>query len=343
MDYSFDNIEDSLDNLSFPDRLKSVWSLFKHTFTIIGHDEDILVPWYRLLIYNTVMVIAFFYGWLGWWLDLPLEGWMIFLAIVLFIYKYFYYNKQEMRMSWIVYEVVVGNDPDYPSSVAACKSIQSQIRKIAWLDIGMTFIQKGKWAGGGFLMILVRLFLSGVEEVWDLINHYLLPSVAVDKLDITPGVKKMKKLKSQIPESLVGVFGIDFLGSVTRQIVVPVYLVLGVLAIGLGVGLAGYVPSSEIQGSENAKYWFETLQFTWIPVVVALMIGKLFSSIIAQTVTAVKVIYFTIFYTKITHPNRIKPELQADLVDYLKLKGVDEVDDLDKQDTDPAPNPNPAG
>ena len=339
MDYSFEKIEDSLDNLSFPNRLKSVWSLFKHTFTIIGHDEDILVPWYRLLIYNAVMVTAFFYGWLGWWLDLPLEGWMIFLAVVLFIYKYFYYNKQEMRMSWIVYETVIGNDPDYSSAVTACKPMKSQTRKLAWLDIAMAFVQKGKFVGSGIVQKLINLVISGVGEVWDLINHYLLPSVAVDKLDITPGVKKMKKLKDQVPESLVGVFGIDFLGSVTRQIVVPVYLVLGILAIGLGVGLGGALPSTEIQGTEGAQYWFETLQFTWIPVVIALMLGKLFSSFIAQTVTAVKVIYFTIFYTKITHPNRIKPELQAELVDYLKLKGVDEVEDLNKQDTHPAPSP----
>lgn len=339
MDYSFDKIEDSLDNLSFPDRLKSVWSLFKHTFTIIGHDEDILVPWYRLLIYNAVMVIAFFYGWLGWWLELPLEGWMFFLAIVLFIYKYFYYNKQEMRMSWIVYETVIGNDPDYSSAVTACKPMKSQTRKLAWLDIGMAAVNKGKFVGGGVVKMLINLVISGVGEVWDLINHYLLPSMAIDKLDITPGVKKMKKLKDQVPESLVGVFGIDFLGSITRQIVVPVYLVLGVLAIGLGVGLGSYLPSTEIQGTEGAAYWFETLQFTWIPVVIALMLGKLFSNFIAQTVTAVKVVYFTIFYTKITYPDRIKPELQAELVDYLKLKGVDEVQDLNKQNTHPEPRP----
>src|SRR5699024_3386143 len=143
----------------------------------------------------------------------------------------------------------------------------------------------------------------------------------------------MKKLKSQVPESLVGVFGIDFLGSVTRSIATPVYIVLGIIAIGLGVWLGSYLPSTEIQGAEGAKYWFESLQFTWIPVVAALMVGKLFSSFIAQTLTAVKVIYFTVFYTKISHPESIKPELPSDRVDYLKLEGVDAVADKENQIT----------
>lgn len=339
MDYNFKNIDQSFDNLPFQDRLTSVFNLFKHTFTVIGHDEDILKPWIRMLIYNSIMITGFFYAWLGWWFTLPLEGWMLSLAVVLFIYKHFYLNKQEMRMSWIVYETIIGNDPSYPGAVEACKPVQSQTRKIAGLDILMTFVRRGKWFGSGFLMVLIRLFISGVEEVWDLINHYLLPSVAVDKLDITPAVKKMKKLKNQVPESLVGVFGIDFLGDVTRNIVVPIYFVLGILSIGLGVWLAGPLPFSEIEGTEGAQYWFETLSFTWIPLVIAGMLGKLFSNFIERTVTAVKVIYFTIFYTKITHPERIKSELQAELVDYLKLESIDQVDDLDSQNVQPSPNP----
>ncbi|SMO81727.1 hypothetical protein [Fodinibius sediminis] len=340
MDLDFKKAEQALDNLSFSERLKSIGNLVKHTFTIIGKDEDIIKPWIRMLIYNLIMVSGLFYAWLGWWYDLPLEGWSLFLAIALFFYKYFYYNKQEVRLSHIVYETIIGNDPSFTSAVAACKPIQSQTRKIAWIDIGMAFVGKAKQqSGGGFLMTLIRFFINGVEEVWDLINHYLLPSVAVDHLDITPAVKKMKKLKDQVPESLVGVFGIDFLGSVTRKIVLPIYFGLGIVSIALGIYLAGSLPSTVIQGAEvPTDYWFETLQFSWIPVIIALWMGKLFSSVIERTVTGIKVIYFTIFYTKITHPDRIMDSLQEELVDYLKLEEVDEVENLDEQGVE-APSP----
>ncbi|MFW5967494.1 MAG: hypothetical protein ACOCV2_08260 [Persicimonas sp.] len=43
--------------------------------------------------------------------------------------------------------------------------------------------------------------------------------------------------------------------------------------------------------------------------------------LLKRTVTAVKVVYFTIFYIKITHADRIAPELQEELADYLKMGG----------------------
>jgi hypothetical protein len=50
-------------------------------------------------------------------------------------------------------------------------------------------------------------------------------------------------------------------------------------------------------------------------------------------VTSVKVIYFTVFYTKITHPDSITEDLQEELNSYLKLEEVDEVKNLEEQDT----------
>ncbi len=334
MSFDFTKATQSFDKLPFQNRLKAVGNLAKSTLSVIGKDEDIVKPWFRMLIYNFVMVSGFFYGIMGWWFELPLEGWMFFLAVVLFIYKYFYYNKQEMRMSWIVYETVIGNDPSYKGSVGASKEIQSTTRKIAWLDIAMAFIQRGKWFGGGMLMILIRLFISGLEEAWDLVNHYLLPSVAVDKLNITPAVKKMKKLKDQVPEALVGVFGIDFLGDVAKRVMIPVYIILIITSVALGILLAGYLPSSTIQGAEQpTAYWFTTLQFSWVPLIVALYLGKLFGSFLTVTVTGIKVVYFTVFYTRITHPDRIMESMQEELTDYLKLDIVDDVENLDQQPT----------
>jgi hypothetical protein len=286
-----------------------------------------------MAIYNFVMVTAFFYAIMGWWYEFPAEGWALFLAILLFIYKHFYHNKQEIRMSWTVYETIIGNDPSYKGATKTSKEMKSQTRKLAWMDIGMQFVQKGKFAGGGLVAILINLFISGLEEVWDLVNHYLLPSVAVDKLDIKPGIEKMKKLKEQVPESLVGVFGIDFIGDVVRRVMIPTYIVLVV-----GAGLLGYFGTNFFP-TTTIEFGGEDVAFTWVPLIMAVYIGKLFSNLLERTVTSIKVVYFTVFYTKITHPDRIMDELQEELVDYLKLKQVDEVEDLEGPD---APQPAPA-
>jgi hypothetical protein len=74
--------------------------------------------------------------------------------------------------------------------------------------------------------------------------------------------------------------------------------------------------------------------FTWIPLAAAIFIGKLFSNIFERVATSVKVIYFTVFYAKITHPDSIAPDLREELTRYLKLDQVDEVNNLDQQDPD---------
>lgn len=332
MNFDFEKAGQSFDSLPFQDRFKAVGNLVKNTFSVVGRDKDIKTPWIRMAIYNFLMVSAFFYAILGWWYDLPAEGWLLTLSILLFIYKHFYHNRQEVRLSWTVYETIIGNDPSYKGAKAASKEIKSQTRKLAWMDIGMGLVKKGKFTGGGIVNMLINLFISGLEEVWDLVNHYLLPSVAVDKLDIKPGIEKMKKLKDQVPEALVGVFGIDFIGDVVRRITFPIYFVLFLISGLLGYFGTPYFPSFEFPVNDTA------ITITIVPLVVAIYFGKLFSNLFERTVTAVKVVYFTVFYTKITHPNRIAEDLQEELLNYLKLDQVDEVENLEtkNQQTEPA-------
>ena len=334
MSFDFKKTTQSFDNLSFKDRMASVFHLFKNTFVVIGRDDDILKPFYRMLIYVSVMVILFFYGVFGFWYDLSFQFLAFFTAFLLFLYKYFYYNKQELRMSWIVNETIIGNDPGYKESVTVSKSLKSQIRKIAWMDIGMAVAKKSRSNGKGFMAGLINLIISGLGEVWDLINHYLIPSVAVDKLDIKPAVEEMKKLKDQVPETLVGVFGIDFLGKVIKKVIGPVYFILILLALGGGVLLSGVLPSQEFNVN-NPDFPIQSLEFSWIPLVAAIFIGKLFSGFFERLVTSVKVIYFTIFYTKITHPESIAEDLREELTNYLKLDQVEEVKNLDQQSSGP--------
>lgn len=333
MSFDFRKATQSFDKLSFKKRMTSVFHLFKNTFVIIGRDDDILKPLYRMMIYNLVMISFFFYFVFSFWYNLPFGSVLFIVAFLLFLYKYFYYNRQEIRISWIVNQTICGHDPSYKESVNISDSLKSQVRKIAWMDIGMAFAQKTKSEGQGMLSGLINLFLSGLGEVWDLINHYLLPSVAIDKLDIKPAVEKMKRLKDQVPETLLGVFGIDFLGKVVRKVAGPVYFILVLIAIAAGVFLYDYMPSYEFNFN-NPDIPFDSIRFTWIPLIAAIFIGKLFSNFFERVVTTVKVIYFTVFYTKITHPDTIADDLQEELTDYLKLKNVDEVENLDQQDSE---------
>jgi hypothetical protein len=321
--FNFKKAKQALDSLPLELRMKAMGSLLKHTFTIVGKDEDIMKPWIRLAIYHFLMVSGFFYAVMSNWYDLPWAPLAAFFSFLLFMYKHFYNNRQELRMSWTVYETIIGNDPSYKGAVKHWKQLKSQTRKLAWLDIVMASMRKFK-NQAGFIGAIINMIVAGLQEVWDLANHYLLPSVAIDQLDITPGIKKMKKLKDEVPETLMGVFGLDILGSIVMRTVMPVYIVLIILSGVVGYYGTDYFPTTTLFDEGN-------IAFTWVPLVLAIYLGKLFSNLFERTVTGIKVIYFTIFYTKITHPDRITPELQDELLDYLKLDGVDEVDNLDEQ------------
>lgn len=327
MDLNFKKADQAFDSLPYQDRIKSVFKLVKSTFTIIGKDEDIIKPWIRMAVYHSIMVTFGFGGFFLWQYEQIGYGLLaFFLSFLLFLYKHFYDNRQEMRMSWIVYETVIGNDPSYQGAKQASKEVKSQIRKIAWIDILMSFVQKSKYFGGGIVKMLIRLFVAGIEEAWDLVNHYLLPSVAVDKMDITPAVKEMKSLKDRVPESLVGIFGIDFLGRVVRHVTIPTYIILFLTSAALGYFGSSVFPASTIEIGGDP------VAFSWLPVIVALWIGKLFGNLFERTVISIKVIYFTIFYTKITHPQRIREDMQDELIDYLNLDQVDTVENLQEEE-----------
>lgn len=319
MDLDFKKARQSFDSLPYKERIKSVLSLAKSTLSVIGKDHDIIKPWVRMAIYHSIMVTSFFGGIFFWQFEHYGYGfWAFFLSFVLFLYKHFYNNRQELRMSWIVYETIIGHDPSYKGSVAMSKELKSQTRKIAWLDILMSFVEKSKFFGGGFVKMIINLVVSGIEEVWDLANHYLLPSVAVDKMDITPAIKEMKKLKERVPESLMGIFGIDFLGKVVRHVTIPAYLILFIISAALGYFGTEFLPTTSI------NFNGEAVAFSWLPVVIAIWIAKLFGNIFERIVISVKVVYFTVFYTTITHPEHISNEMQEELMDYLKIDQIDE-------------------
>ncbi len=144
----------------------------------------------------------------------------------------------------------------------------------------------------------------------------------------------MKKLKDQVPESLVGVFGIDFIGSIVRRVTIPMYVILFIVSAAVGYFGTDYFPASEITLGDDL------VPFTWVPLIFSFYVGKLFSNLFERTVTSIKVVYFTVFYTKITHPERIADEMQEELLDYLKLDQMDEVDNLGEQ-AGAAPEPAP--
>ena len=311
----------NLNTTSFSDRLSRIGYLLKHTFTVVGRDADILSPWIWMVVYALVMVTAFFTGIIASFLDMiPLAAGGFGLAVLMFLYKYFFYNYREMGQSWLVYETICGRDRSYADAKQAAKERKSGVRKLAGLDMLMAYLMSKRGEGEGWGQKLINLFLAGLSEVWDLVNHYMLPAIAIDELTLTDGVKKMKELRNQVPETLVGVFGIDFIGSIVGQVTGLMYFLFFLVAGG-GMYLGGEVlPEAFTFTFEENPIGSGPLVLNVLPLILCIYVAKMVGVMFERVVTSIKVIYFTIFYTQITHSDRIVDDLQPQLESYLRME-----------------------
>ncbi|MCK5771232.1 hypothetical protein [Algiphilus sp.] len=324
------------EKIPLSERVGKVGYLIKHTFTVVGRDSDIVNPIARMALYGIVQSSAFLLGAMallyamvgegeaeGLWL----WGWTGVLGgLALLVYKFFYFNRQEFRLSYLVHQTVTGEDKSYGDAAGGTRELKSSMRGMALIDMLMAYVNKTSSNGEkkGLSGMLISLVLAGLNEVWDLVNHFMIPAIVVDRVRLRDCVEHMKELQRQVPETLVGVFGIDLFGRIVVTLMAPIYLVMLLLALWLSIALAGALPSITVptQGTELPA-WMLTdgaLVITLIPLFALVLLTKILSVVLERAVTAIKVMYFTIFYLQIKHPESIAPELRDELTAYVRME-----------------------
>ncbi|MQM36406.1 hypothetical protein KBTX_00390 [wastewater metagenome] len=314
------------------ERLWQLAYLLKHTFAVVGRHPGIVRPWGYMAVYATVMVSVFFAAIAAIAMDHGGTGTLLLvLAVVLFFYKFFFYNRLEIQQSWLVAEAVQGRSPESTEARAHARSCRHGYRRLALLDMVFGFVASRRNSNSeksGLISGLVTAMLAGLTEVWDLVNHYLLPAIAVDGVGVREGISQMRDLRDRVPESLVGVFGIDLAARAAGTLVAPLYLLAAVVAVlwGLWIGdgmSAFYAGSLRAALGDFGAGWLPDgpLHFNWLPALVAIWLCKGFSAMFERLVTSVKVVYFTVFYMRITHPGDLDPAVRDELEAYLRLEG----------------------
>lgn len=302
--------------------------LLKNTFTIIGRDKDIWSPIIRMSVYAGLLVTLFFAGIAAIVGGMGGTGTLLLLAMVIvFIYKFFYYNHQELRLSRLVYDTACGRDATVQSARQELADVKGSARILAMIDMASAWASLRRGDGG----FITRVALGSLIEIWDLVNHFLLPVFAIDKLGFKEGGNRLHMLREHIPETLTGVFGIDIMGSVVRTILSPIYIIMVVLGLFAGLALGGVMPSAFSAGPLGELFssipnWLpfdqQTL-FNWLPLFVLIFLASVGNAVFARLVTSIKVIYFTLFYARIAHVESLAPDIRNELDGYLKLGDAD--------------------
>ncbi|MBD3249098.1 hypothetical protein GF336_03570 [Candidatus Woesearchaeota archaeon] len=300
----------------FKERLKDTGFLIKNSFTIIGKDKDIKTPLIHMIVLSVIILTIILFASVAFFLDLEII-WTLLIAIAIFliVFRFFYDVRQKADQSWIVYNTLIGKDISYKDSHDHTSSEKRTLTFIAIVNILMKYAGSQRNKKKGIMGILINLFLAALIEVWDLLSHYMLPAVVIEQRPLKELIPQIKSLRNNVPATLAGVFGIDFVGDIVGSLLIPVYFIFLLLSV-----LAGYLISLFTEFTIITIFGFS---FSWIPIVAMMYIILLFGSILGKIVESIKVIYFTIFYTSLTRPMSISPSMRDNLTNYLLMKESD--------------------
>lgn len=246
-----------------------------------------------MAVLSCLIKIMVFTGIMLLFLDQLLIGALSILAAILILkpFSFFYYTRQKADQSWIVYNTLTGQNITYKEAHSHTSLHKGKLRLVALVDILVAYTKSQNNSRKGILGILTTLFIGFLTEVWDLLSHYLLPSVVIEEKSIKEIVPEIKSLKSNVPATLTGVFGIDFVGNVVKKLFIGIYAIALLLSVGTGYLMAMFTQITIITIGE--------ISLSWLPVVATLLIISIISAIYTTIVASIKVIYFTIFYTSI--------------------------------------------
>jgi hypothetical protein len=313
----------------FKDRLKDTGFLLKNSFTIFGKDKDIKTPTIHMIVFSTIITTLIFLSLFFFFTkSFIFTGILILIFTILFLipFRYFYDIRQKADQSWIVYNTISGKDISYDDAHEHTKTQKGKLRLIAILDFLVNHAGASNGQKKGFFGILVSLLFSFLTEVWDLISHYMLPAVVIEQKSLKEIIPRLKSLKTNVPATLTGVFGIDFVGNVVGSLMMLVYIIFILIGIGIGYLISLTTTTTVITLSG--------FSFSWVPVLVMLYIIFIFGGIFGKFVESIKVIYFTIFYTSINHPMNISKEFKYELTHYLLMEESDFAEEKPKTERD---------
>ncbi|MBT7902728.1 hypothetical protein HN587_02620 [Candidatus Woesearchaeota archaeon] len=298
----------------FKQRLKDMGYLLKHSFTVIGKDKDIKTPIINMCVFSGIIISLIFLSLLSFFTGTFVFGGVIILLFTVFflgIYVYFYNVRQKANLSWIVFNTITGVDISYLDAHNHTKTEKGKLRLIALIDWLMSLTRNRGGEKKGILSLLVIIFFAALREVWDLLSHYMIPAVVIEKKPLNELIVEIKSLKDNIPATLMGVFGIDFAGSIVGSFLFPIYLIIILIGVGIGylISLATTITVITISG----------FSFSWVPVLITAYLVFLVGACVAKFVDSIKMIYFTIFYTSLRYPNKIVPEMKQELTNYLVM------------------------
>lgn len=299
---------------SFQETLKSALYLLKYSFVIIGKNTGIVRPTVYLAVLSLLMTSLLFGALACFFSASNIAAGVVALAVLLVILvplRFFIRTFLKAIQSWMSYRTITGQPITYPEARRHVKQRTRGLLFIGFVDMMVAKMTSQRSDKQGITSIISGVLLSALSEVWDLLNHYMIPAVVVEGKPLMQSLPEIKSIRDNVPATLMGVFGVDFAGDALRSLLFIPYLL--VLAIGAGLGyLLGPV-------FPTASWTIGSHTICWVPVLLTLYLNFSVGGVLKACTESVKAIYFTIFYTTIMHEDQIPEDYRDQLMGYLRM------------------------
>lgn len=227
----------------------------------------------------------------------------IILGLILMFFRFFYNTHQIAIQSKMTHVAVCGGDADYKNQTEEIKGQRGAVRFIAFISLLLSMIPNRN-SNGGIMAVIVNILLAVLREVWDLMTNFLIPAVVVDSQKLKEAAGSLKQLKKNVPATIAGVLGFDLFSSLISSIMLPVFLVLGGLMVGIPVWL-------------HISYSLLSTQIIIFSTIAFILIVSIIGIILSSFVSTAKIMYFTIFYVTLMHPEQIPEVIRPNVLSYL--------------------------
>ena len=299
--------------IPFWEQLKNVMYLLKHTFKIVSTNKDIVKPTIKSAIITTIIRILIIGAIIQFIVNSVFIFATLWILIFLYFYKFFYIAKQKSIQSHLVYSTITDDNKNYNQSYDYVKNDFNKYKSIAFIDMCRRYIEtQENNERNGIKWMVIWLMISGLEEVLDLVSNYLLPAMVIENKSLTESAQDLKQLKTNVPQTLIWVFGIDFVWKIVNTLMWWAYFVIIWIGLLIGWSLGWFV--------DTMNMIIFNQQITFLPVILSISIVLIIGWVLDVIVNSIKTIYFTIFYSNIMKWNEINSELKQELENYLQFR-----------------------
>ena len=187
-----------------------------------------------------------------------------------------------------------------------------RLRLMAIVDLALRNVVSDDNLPFSIWRMVASMVIMSLDGMYEIAQSYLLPAVVIERLSLTKAASRLKQLRHNIPDTLAGTWGVDIAGNAAGGVLV--IAIIGLLALA---GLVGWALPNTALVSPEYIFHMGNISFFYFPAICAVVLISLFSKLIRVLTTSLQATYFSIFYTRINHPDEITPEMQEKIDSYL--------------------------